>query len=80
MIKGGKAERKRRKWGVESALLLCSCNSMTKLFLLSLLQEASGSGAGRPERLAGRAGGEGEGDGWHQPSCDTQELHCPECN
>lgn len=66
--------------GLLSLSLLHSCNPLTKRFVLSLLQEASGWGAGRPERCAGRAGGEGEGDGRHQPSSDTQELHCPECN
>lgn len=71
---------KEEEMGVLSLSLLRSCNSLTERFVLSLLQEASGSGAGRPERWAGRAGGEGEGDGQHQPSCDTQELHCPECD
>lgn len=53
---------------------------LTERFVLSLLQEASGSRAGEPEWCAGCAGGAGEGDGQHQPTCGTQELHCPECN
>lgn len=78
--KGGTTVWRKEEMGLLTLSLFRSCNSLTGRFVLSLLQEASGSGAGRPERCAGRAGGEGEGDGRHQPACHTQELHCPECN
>lgn len=47
---------------------------------LSLPQEASGSGAGGSNGHPGRAGGKEEGDGQHQPTRRTQELHRPECD
>lgn len=72
-------DRKKRKCVSRWLLFLC-CTSLRECFVLSLPQETSGSWAGRPEWCAGCAGGESEGDGQHQPSRDTQKLHCPECH